>query len=728
MRRSLFWLAAFAAGSATASEAPAAAIAPAMQQPGSRQSDHNRIAHPGVIEHVLVSVPLHRTEAETALPVTVLDSEQLRQQAGKSLGATLDGMPGLASASFGPGVGQPVIRGQAGPRVRVLQNGIASADAATVSADHAVAVEPLLADSVEVLRGPATLLYGGGAIGGVVNVIDSQIPRAMPEQALSGAIEQRHDSASDGDTSVFRLHGGAGAIAWHLEGVYRDWNPIDVPGLAFDRDTVTDLDESGHGHIGNSDGRNHRVSGGISWIFDRGHVGFGVSELRSKYGVPTGGHVHHGDDHGHDHDHGDHDHHDHDQDDDQDHLSHGGEDIRIDMSQRRYDLAGEWRDGSGLLESLRWRVAYTDYEHSELEGGVEATRYERETGEGRLELIHRSIAGWHGVLGLQVRDSDFSALGEEAFIPASNSRGAGLFLIEDYHHGDWLYEIGLRADRDEVEAKGQGERHFNAYSASASALWNMAGHWSLGAAFSHSQRAPTVEELYSNVESAERHGDHFHYHDPVVHAATRSIEVGDADLGRETARNLDLTLRYHGERIRGFVTGFYNDFEDFIHLANSGVEVGEVPVLLYRQEDARFHGVEFELTLPVAEGALGDLSLTLSGDRVRGELKQGGDVPRLPDWRAGARLDLQRGGLGAYVGLTHAGAQKRAGDNETASDAWDRLDAGVSYGLATGPATTTLFLRAVNLTDEEIRLSTSFLRDYAPEPGRSLEAGIRLVF
>src|SRR5690606_34425223 len=503
------------------------------------------------IDSVIVSAPLHKTAAETALPVTVIGSDELQQRASGSIGAMLDNSPGLANASFGPGVGQPVIRGQAGPRVKVLQNGVASADAASVSADHAVAVEPLLAESVEVLRGPATLLYGGGAIGGVVNVIDNSIPRALPEKAISGAVEQRHDSASDGNTSVFKLDGGAGNIAWHLDGTYRDWNEIDIPGLSFNRDSVSDLDESSDGFIGNSDGRNHRLGGGLSWIFDNGYVGFSISDLRNKYGIPAGGHVHAGED--------DHEHEGEEPAADEEH--HDDSVIRIDMKQTRYDLAGEWREAAGPLDTLRWRLAHTDYEHSELEDGTTATTYTNETWEGRLEAIHRPIAGWHGVIGLQLRDTDFAALGEEAFIPQSSTRAIGIFLVEDYHRGDWIYELGLRGDRDSIDAEGQGNSSFNAYSASASALWNFTPRWSLGTALSNSQRAPTVEELYSNIETVERHDDHFHYHDPIVHAATRSIEVGNGNLDAETSRNLDLSLHYRSATVNGFVTAFYNDFQ-----------------------------------------------------------------------------------------------------------------------------------------------------------------------
>lgn len=677
-------------------------------------------------EYMLVTVPLHKKEAETALPVTVLSGDKLHERMAATLGATLERSPGLSSASFGPGVGQPVIRGQQGPRVKVLQNGVANADASALSADHAVTVEPLLAESVEVLRGPATLLYGGGAIGGVVNVIDNRIARELPEAKVTGAVEQRHDSATDGDTSVFKLDGGIGNIAWHLDGVYRDWNDVEIPGFAFNRDTVDDLDESSRGFIANSNGRNRSVGGGLSWIFDRGYVGFSVSDMRNKYGIPSGGHVHGGEDHGHDHgDEDDYDHGDeHEAGDD-----HG--DIRIDMQQTRYDFAGELRDVGKAIDALRWRIAYSDYEHSELENGEKATTFTNETWEGRFEAVHAELGGWHGVLGLQLKDSDFAALGEEAFVPPSTTRTLGVFMLEDYHRGDWVYELGLRLDRDSIDPQGEGlrEESFNNASVSAAALWHFDPAWSLGLALSGSQRAPTVEELFSNAGNVERHNDHFHYHGAVVHAASRAVEVGNAELEQETSHNLDVTLRYGGDRVNGYVTAFYNDFRDFIFLGNTGFEFAEVPVLEYQQEDARFHGVEFELNLPLTRLAGGDLSLDLYGDWVRGRLEDSGDVPRMPPWRLGTRLNFSAGGAAAYVGVLHAAEQDRPGAFETETDGYYSVDAGASYRFALSAATDAmLFLRAANLTDQEIRNSASFLRDFAPEPGRSLEVGMRLSF
>lgn len=681
------------------------------------------------MEHVLVTVPIHKKSAETALPVSVLSGDELHQRAALSIGATLAQQPGLHNASFGPAVGQPVIRGHAGPRVRVLQNGLSSADAASSSADHATAVEPLLADAVEVVRGPATLLYGGGAIGGVVNVIDNRIPRSRPDGEMSGALEYRHDSATAGDSGVFRLDGGEGDIAFHLSGLHRDWNDVKIPGRAFDRTEIDDLAESSDGFIANSSGRQRSVTAGASWWFDSGHIGFALSDSELRYGIPRGGHIHGGDSDDHDHDDAGHDHHAH-----HDELSVDHGDILIDMAQRRYDLSAEWHPHGAVLDGLRARLAYTDYEHRELERDAVATTFTNESWEGRLELIHGGVAGWHGVVGLQFQQTDFAAVGEESFIPASQRRALGFFILEDFHAGDWIYELGLRLDSDAIDADGQRDRRFTSLSGSAAALWEWSPGWQLGLSLAAAERAPVVEELYSNAGQADWHLDHFHFHAPVTHAATQTIELGSDKLRQEQSRNVDLSFRYDGGHGQpsAEVTLFYNDFRDYIYLADTGFSVEGVEVYAHTQQDARFYGVEAEWQLPLSAGRAGSFELTLYGDAVHGQLgdEQGKDdaVPRLPPYRLGARLDWERDALRGHIDLLHAAEQTRAGHGEADTDSYQRLDVGLSYTLASAPVSTTLFLRGTNLTNEEIRSSTSFLRAYAPEPGRSIEAGVRLQF
>ncbi|QIB65457.1 TonB-dependent receptor [Kineobactrum salinum] len=679
------------------------------------------------IEHVLVSAPLQKQEAETALPVTILSGADLRQQAGATIGKTLGDTPGIANASFGPGVGQPVIRGQQGPRVTVLQNGLRSADAASVSADHAVSVEALLADSIEVLRGPATLLYGAGAIGGVVNVIDNRIPRQRLDGATGGA-EYRHDAASDMDTAILRADAGSGDLVFHVDGLYRDWNNLEIPGLAArahddhdehedddheDEDDHAGEEESTDGFIGNTGGRTRNLTLGSSYHFDRGFVGLAVSRLESEYGIPAGAHEHHDEDEHED---------EHEEEEHDDEAEEGG--IRIDLKQTRYDMALELARPLPGFDQLRGALSYTDYEHAEIEGsGETGTLYSNETWETRLELVHAELAGFNGAIGLQARRGEFSALGEEAFIPRTDSRDVGLFVVEDYRRGDWIFEAGLRLDRDErdPDANSTGDESFTSVSVSGSALWNFNPAWQARLSLARAERAPAIEELFSNVDA---NGPE----DWIAHAATGAIELGAPGLDTEVSRNMDLALHWHDANHSLEVTLFYNDFVDYITLMNTGLEMDEQPVLAYAQEDAKFYGVELSSEFQLATVAGGELRLGLFGDIIRGELDSGEDVPRLPPRRLGGRLSWSDESLELWTRVVDAGAQTRPGLNEESTRGYTRWDLGADYRLGVGDSELVLFLAMHNLSDEEIRLSTSFLRDVAPEAGRSVEAGLRYMF
>lgn len=681
------------------------------------------------IEHVLVSAPLQKQEAETALPVTVLTGDDLRRAARASIGDTLGDIPGLANASFGPGVGQPVIRGQQGPRVTVLQNGTSSADASAVSADHAVAVETLLADSIEVLRGPATMLYGAGAIGGVVNVIDSRIPRQRID-GVEGGAEMRHDSASDMDTGVLRLDAGSGNFAFHVDALHRDWNNLNIPGLAAreHEDDHAEQEEEDHaeeelettdGYIDNTGGRTRALTLGSSYHFDRGLVGFAVSRLENDYGIPAGAHGHHDEEHGEEHDE---DHEDGPGGDRGSDEEEGG--IRLDVEQTRYDLAFELVEPLPGFESLRSTVTYTDYEHAEIEGdGEVGTRYSNETWETRIELVHAEVAGFRGALGLQARVGEFSALGEEAFIPVTDSRDLGLFLIEDWRTDNWIFEAGLRLDRDErdPEAASTGTQDFTSLSVSGSAIWNAGEDWQLRLYLARSERAPSIEELFSNVDGSGPE-------DWIEHAATAAIELGDPDLDTEVSRNIDLSLHWHNGNKDLEVTFYYNDFADYITLMNTGLEVDELPVLAYVQEDAEFYGVEVNGQFGLGNFAGGEFRLGVFADVTRGKLDSGDFVPRLPPRRMGGRLSWGNDALELWTRVVDVSSQDRAGVNEEPTNGYTRWDLGADYRLPLSASELTLFIAARNLADEDIRLSTSFLRDVAPEAGRSFEAGLRYLF
>jgi len=721
------------------------------------------------IEHVLVTVPIHKKAAETALPVTILTGDELIRLSASTLGETLGDKPGISNASFGPGVGRPVIRGQSGPRTINLTNGIAAADVSSLSPDHGVAVEAMLADSIEVLRGPSTILYGGGAIGGVINTLDNRIPSERID-GVRGGIEYRYDDASAMDTGVLKLEAGVGDFAFHLSGTTRDFQDLDIPGLAIDEAAVErqeellglehggdhheehgdhDEDHDGEHHeehgdehgdeemensdgfIANTDGDADVLTLGGSYHFgEKNFFGFAYNSFETNYGIPAGAHEHdHGDEHGHEEEHGhdemhDDEHGDEDHDEEHEHDEHEHEEeeemIRIDLKQQRYDSQLHIHDlAPGIVDVVRGFLTYTDYEHVELEGAEIGTQFSRETYEGRLELVREGDN--HGVLGAQWRADEFSAIGDEAYVPETDSAEWGVFYVQDFHTDAWQFEAGGRADYVERDPLTGFQEDFTSFSLSGAALYSFSSSWNLGLSLGRAERAPSTEELFSNLNNDEEA--------LVTHAATGIIEIGDPDLDTEVSMNGDLALTWTGVESFAELTFFYNSFSDYIFLLNTGETVDETAVYAYAQEDAVFFGVEFDSRFQLADLGAGDLALGLFGDMVSGEFDRAGDVPRLPPLRLGAELSWRTEMLGAYVKVLNAADQDNPGEFETETEGYTRWDAGfdVTTAFADGSGLRA-FVKLKNITDEEIRLSTSFLRNYAPQPGRSVEAGLRFTF
>lgn len=659
-------------------------------------------------DYELITTAIHTRTSETALPVTVLSGDELHRHSRATLGDTLSSQPGISTASFGPAVGQTVIRGQTGRRVMDMTNAIANADASGNSNDHALTIEAVLADAIEVLRGPSTLLYGGGAIGGVVNTIDSRIPR-KPVQETALSMEARHDTASDQNNVIGRLDMATGSFSWHLDALDRSWHDLDIPGLAtapgYEGEDPGDVGQphGGHtstnGYIDNTGGETRTWTAGGAWHFNHGFIGLSLNELDNLYGLPAGAHAHHeviGED-------------------------TSGDNISIDMNSRRYDLAAELNYPGSLVERLDYRMAVTDYRHSEMEApGITGTTFNNDSRQFRLQLNHRQLGRFHGVIGLQHTDERFGATGEESFIPVSDISSTGLFLVEDIHYGRITWEFGARLGQDSYTpwAGSAPARSFNTSALSMSALADLGSAITMGLNLSRSQRAPSIEELYSN------HG----LSDPancVIHLATASCELGNHALNRETAINTDLTLFYDMGRTSATFTLFHNRFDDYLYQQNTGLFVDEYAVREYAQADARFTGMETELLLDLAAA----WQLRLLGDIISSHIDRIGDAPRLPPARIGLSLEHGAGPWQMSLGMQHAYRQDDPGANELATASYTRWDASIDYTIAakTGPELM-LFIRLRNITDEEIRLATSILRGFAPESGRSLESGIRLRF
>lgn len=651
------------------------------------------LAQPRLHEVVITASPLHTNPDMAAQAISSLSGDELRRRASANLGQTLEHQPGISNASFGPGVGVPVIRGQSANRVRILENQLDTLDASGLSNDHALSIEPLLATRIEILRGPATLRYGSGAIGGVINVIDNRIPSELPEHT-HGALEVRHDSVSDNDAAVFRVDGGRRSLAWHLDGLYRDSNDVRIPGWAV-HNPEHDEDNS-HGHIANTWARARSGTAGLSWIGENGHAGVSVSNLKSRYGIPAGGHQHPHDDGHEDH-------------------SHDGSDhdpVYVAMRQNRYTIHGSYRFRGGWLEDLDARLVYSDYQHTEFEGAVAGTTFSSESYELRTELTHQDDGNWHGAFGVQVGVRDYAAVGAEAFIPASDIHNYGLFWIEELDLDHLVVQMGARLEHQLIEpqtATGPGKRSHNPFSVSGSVIWHLDDRHSLNLVAGSSQRAPSVEELFADGE----------------HLATASYDVGNRHLDMETSHNVEMGYQYQGTwQLEARI--FYNEIDDYIFRANTGQEHHHthLPIYEYRQERAYFHGAEVELELPLHDS----LRFGLFADMVRARLKDSGDVPYVPPARIGATLNQEWGNIDAELQVIHAFRQSRSGVFEESTGSYTRLDLNLGYRIPIDHREILLFANGRNLTNEKIRNASSPLRDVAPEPGRSLEAGVRLIF
>ena len=678
------------------------------------------------LDSIIVTAPLSVTEEESAVPVTVLSGQDLEMKTGHSIGDTLKNELGISNQSFGPGVGTPVIRGQAGPRVRVLNNGIGANDMSSISPDHATSVEALLAERIEVLRGPATLLYGSGAIGGVVNVIDNRIQGQMPDKALGGALDQRFDSTSDETSTALKIEGGLGNIAYHFDGFYRHRNNLDIGGRGIDTAKVAITDPSlevvdnPDGYINNTGAEAISGSAGLSWIDNFGFIGASINNINNNYGIAPDG--------------------------------TGEEIVQIAMRQNKYDFKSEFYNPFQFAKALRTRLGYTDYQHTEIANGETGALFTNNTYEGRIELEHQDIGPFRGMVGFQAQSSDFQgqhyhthnhdehAHEEEGhdehdeehqgplvedIVPRSDVQSYGVFAVESFDTGPVTYQFGTRVEQTDIRPDGMQSFSYTPVSASISALWKLDDSNNLSLAVTRSSRAPQVQELLS---------DGFHH-------ATRSWERGDTSLKEETSYNLDLGYRFRSDWMRAELDLFHNWSSDYIYQRRTGEFLDEegnsehcddsycVPVLQSSQSDAIFKGYEAKLIFPMMENHYGLLELTLFSDYTRGEFVNGADVPRMPPLRYGFQLDYNLDKLSSYLRLTQADEQPYAGDFETPTDSYVLFNVGVNYQIkAYDDAKLMLFAKGNNLLNENIRNATSYLRNFAPEAGRGAEIGVRLSY
>ena len=633
------------------------------------------------LDELVVSAGVGATRrTEAYQPASVVTSRELVATGEASLGETLSGEPGVSSTYFGPGASRPLIRGIGGDRVRILEGGIGVGDASSTSPDHAVGLETRTAERIEIIRGPATLLYGSSAVGGVVNVLDGRIAREPPTERLSGFVEGVGGTVADERTGTASLTARRGPLVLTASGLRRSASDYRIP----------DVDEPGtadeDGLLDNTSLDTERGSVGLTVVGDRGYIGAAWTEQASNYGIPA--------------------------------AAGDPERVRIDLGQTRYDLEGALRFGSGVVRGLKVRAGATDYRHVELEGEEVGTEFLNDYREARIESDHALTQRLRGALGVQLSSRDFEARGAEAFVPPSETRTVAAFAYEEFAASDALrLQGGLRWERQDASSPATGvERADDAVSLSAGASWDATRCATVALAISRSVKLPNPEELFSNGP----------------HAATGAYEVGDPALGSETALGFDLTTHLHGERYRASASLFTTGFADYIYERATGEVRDGLPVFAYVQDDARFSGFEAEAAFDVLEGdgtREPHLAVELLGDFVVARLTDDEEhLPRIPPLRLGAGLDFHQGRLAARGSIRRTMRQDRTAPLEQPTPGFTMADASVSYRIFTGAVFHDITLVGTNLLDSEARVHTSFLKEVAPLPGREIRLVYRVNF
>ena len=646
---------------------------------------------------------------------SVISGQDLQRNLDGQVGEVLAKLPGVSATSFSPGASRPVLRGFQGDRVRVLVDGVGSIDASNTSADHAVTIDPLIAERIEVLRGPAVLLYGSSAIGGAVNVIDKRIPHRVGDESI------HFDGLAGIDTAYDLREGGAsfdlplsGTIAIHFDGSWRKTGDMRTAGYvvapALRAQLLEDAEEEqdeGHleeaeelreaalqrGRLPNSGTETTSLGAGLAWIGERGSLGMSVGYYDTDYGVPArpgAGHHHDGEE-----------------------AASAEEEgaVSIGLKQVRVDLRGSLELGGGFFERATTRWGWSDYTHTEFEGDEVGTRFDVAGIEGRAELIQRDRGGWRGSTGLHYMQRDLSAVGAEAFVPPNETEQFALFTLQEVERGAFEVEFGGRYERTDVAAPTLGmDRSFGTLSAAVGVSREVAPSFRIGANLSRSERAPSAEELFADGP----------------HIATQQFEIGDPGLGKERAWGLEGYARGMVGEGRVAVAVYRNWFDDFIYLQDTGLEEDGLPVYRQMQQGADWFGIEAEASHPVYRGNGFAIVGDVKGDYVRATLADGSPVPRIPPLSLLGGLEYQSDPLDLRAELEWVADQDRIAGFETPTEGWTTANVSLAWKPLRGSNNVTVMLVGDNLFDVSRRRHASFTKDFVPLAGRNVKLSVKV--
>jgi iron complex outermembrane recepter protein len=709
------------------------------QNPAPASASPTPSPSPGVAEAERVVVSggaIEQSETDKAQSVTILTEDNLKLQTAPTLGDTLATQPGIGGSDFTAGASRPVIRGQADNRVRVLNNGTEVFDVSNLSPDHAPSVSTLLSQSIEVVRGPATILYGSGAIGGVVNVTDNLIPVEQPAERLSGEVDGRFDS-------VDLERSGAMALTLspfqhfviHAEGSILRTDDRSIPGFALDqriRAELTPEQRHDNGFGGNPFGtvpntfvKTKDFGIGASYVWNKGYIGASYSRFLSEYGVPDDPEV--------------------------DEPGVPPERVHLNVRKDQYNVR------SSIIDPLPWfsvanlKFVYTDYKHDEIDNNTVGATFKTHGVDSRIELVHQPIGPFEGSIGSQVFYKALSVLGGEAFLQPTENLAVAGFIFEEVKLSPVRLQFGARVEHDSVSidssdpeltsltSPSQKNQDFVPVSGAAGAIYDFAKDWQLALNLTYSQRAPTPEELFARGP----------------HDATFQFIIGDPNLDVEINRSVDLSLRRTAGRVTGFINGFYTSYDGFIDFNPTGQFEDGLQVFVYTPKNATFYGgegrVDFHL-LPleltrssetsdaksVKNVIMGgqettqknpnDLYLRLQADYVHAEDSSGEPLPRITPFRYGISLNYESEHWLASIEGWRVDAQNRVAEFETTTSGYTFFNVSAGYKFQWGRTYNYVFARATNLLDAEGRDHLSFLKEVLPLPGRGVVVGLRTTF
>jgi iron complex outermembrane recepter protein len=713
-------LAAFPAWAQQAEPAqpPVATDHPADQEhPPGTAGDHVHEEQPN---DIVISAPVR--DLSLLAGTSVLGGEDLAREIRPQLGDTLVRLPGVSATSFSPGASRPVLRGFQGERVRVLTDGLGSLDVSNTSADHAVTIDPITAERVEVLKGPAVLLFGSQAVGGAVNVLDRRIPRVVPDQPVHvdvlGAYASAADERSLGAGIDVPLGGG---LVVHLDGSWRKTDDLRVGGFVLSEELRAEQleiaeEEAAEGHaeeaaealelatlrgrIPNTATEQKTLGAGIALIRDWGNIGVSAGWFDSRYGVPSRpgvGH-HHGEE---------------EEEEEEGEAGHGEEPVSIDLEQIRFDMRGQLNLGGGFLKEARVRLGYSEYEHIEFEGEAVGTVFANEGVEGRIELVQNDRGSWRGASGAQYFHRDFSAVGAEAFLPPNKTSQYGLFTLQEFDLGRVNLEGAARYEHSRVSSDVVGvRRSFDAFSFAAGGSFEPAKDVRIGVNLSRSERAPSAEELFSSGP----------------HVASQAFELGDPTLAKEKSWGGEVYVRAETGPFDLSASLFASRFDDYIFQTFTGAEQDGLPVLQYFQDDARYWGFEASVSAKLFRVGGFQLVGDAVADYVRATIEGEGPAPRIPPFRLLAGLEAQSTDLDARVEAEFVAEQDRLAPFENVTDGFTLVNASLAWRPWGRHSHATFILSANNLFDVDARRHASLTREFAPLAGRDVRLSARLSF